>query len=139
MPLFKRMNQLTLTDLYNSNLFKLYYKLYRNKLPIYFECFLPSYGNSRYPLRYDGLHMPPAKREFCELNAKYQLHSLLRNITHPQISNSRRYPSRDGDPLIEQLILSSTQYQFSRHIKRTFIEAYPIHCDLIHCHNNCNQ
>ena len=84
MPLFKRMNQLTLTDLYNSNLLKLYYKLYRNKLPIYFECFLPSYGNSRYPLRYDGLHMPPANREFCELNAKYQLHSLLRNITHPQ-------------------------------------------------------
>ena len=41
--LFKRMNQLKLTDLYTCNLLKLYYKLYRNKFPDYFDNFLPEY------------------------------------------------------------------------------------------------
>ena len=41
-PIFKRMNQLKLTDMYTCNLLKLYYKLYRNKLPDYFDNFLPS-------------------------------------------------------------------------------------------------
>ena len=38
-PLLKIMNQLKLSDLYIINLLKLYYKLYRNRLPTYFECF----------------------------------------------------------------------------------------------------
>ena len=41
--LFKRTNQLKLTDLYTRNLLKLYYKLYRNKLPDHFDNFLPEY------------------------------------------------------------------------------------------------
>ena len=40
-PIFKRMNQLKLTDMYTCNFLKLYYKLYRNKLPDYFDNFLP--------------------------------------------------------------------------------------------------
>ena len=39
------MNQPKLSDLYIINLLKLYYKLYRNRLPTYFECFLPEYGD----------------------------------------------------------------------------------------------
>ena len=38
-PLLKIMSQPNLSDLYISNLLKLYYKLYRNRLPTYFECF----------------------------------------------------------------------------------------------------
>ena len=44
-PIFKRMNQLKLTDMYTCNLLKLYYKLYRNKLPDYFDNFLPEYAS----------------------------------------------------------------------------------------------
>ena len=50
-PIFKRMNQLKLTDMYTCNLLKLYYKLYRYKLPDYFDNFLPEYGVYRHNLR----------------------------------------------------------------------------------------
>ena len=40
----KKVNQPKLSDLYIINLLKLYYKLYRNRLPTYFECFFPKYG-----------------------------------------------------------------------------------------------
>ena len=38
------MNQLKLTDMYTCNLLKLYHKLYRNKLPDYFDNFPPEDG-----------------------------------------------------------------------------------------------
>ena len=44
------MNKLKLPDVYTFYLLKLYYKLYRNKLPSYFENFhnkLPQYGAYR--------------------------------------------------------------------------------------------
>ncbi len=63
--------------IFNCTFLKHYYKLYRNTLPIYFENFLPENGTPHYPLRYAGIHMPVANREFCKLNAKYQLHFLL--------------------------------------------------------------
>ena len=47
-PILKGMNQLKLPDMYTCQLFKLYYKLYRNKLPAYFKKFLPEYGDSQH-------------------------------------------------------------------------------------------
>ena len=47
-PILKNMNQLKLPDLYAFHLLKLYYKLYRNKLPPYFEIFIPHYEGSIY-------------------------------------------------------------------------------------------
>ena len=44
-PLFKKMNNLWVSDLYTCNLLKMYYKLYRNMLPVYFESFIPEYGD----------------------------------------------------------------------------------------------
>ena len=38
-PLFKQMNHVKLSDLYTCHLLKLYYTLYRNKLPSYFDNF----------------------------------------------------------------------------------------------------
>ena len=70
---------------HNSKLLKFYYKLYRNQPPCYFDSFLPTYGTSHYPLRYDGLHLPHANHMFCEVNAKYQLHKLLHAISHPHL------------------------------------------------------
>ena len=43
--LFRKMNRLRVSDLYTCNLLKLYYKLYRNILPGYFESFIPEYGD----------------------------------------------------------------------------------------------
>ena len=49
-PLLKIMSPPKLSDLYIINLLKLYYKLYRNRLPTYFECFLPEYGGHQHNL-----------------------------------------------------------------------------------------
>ena len=50
-PILKNMNQLKLPDLYTFHLLKLYYKLYRNNLPPYFENFIPQYGAYHQNLR----------------------------------------------------------------------------------------
>ena len=49
-PILKTMNQLKFSDMYTCHLLKLYYKLYRNRLPTYFENFIPEYGESRHML-----------------------------------------------------------------------------------------
>ena len=56
--ILKGMNQLKLPDMYTYQLLKLYYKLYRNKLPAYFENFLPEYGNSQHNLRNNYIRLP---------------------------------------------------------------------------------
>ena len=78
-PLLKIMNQPKLSDLYIINLLKLYYKLNRNRLPTYFECFFPEYGGYRYNLRNDLIRLPITRCEFEEMNAKYQMHRTLRD------------------------------------------------------------
>ena len=78
--LLKNMNQPKLSDLYIINLLKLYYKLYRNRLPTYFECSLPEYGDHRHNLRNDLIRLPIIRCEFEEINAKYQMHRTLRDL-----------------------------------------------------------
>ena len=85
------MNQPKLSDLYIINLLKLYYKLYRNRLPTYFECFLPEYGDHRHNLRNDLIRLPIIRCEFEEINAKYQMHRTHRDLASH--GNSVIYPN----------------------------------------------
>ena len=85
------MNQPKLSDLYISSLLKLYYKLYRNRLPTYFECFLPEYGDHRHNLRNDLIRLPIIRCEFEEINTKYQMHRTLRDLSSH--GNSVLYPN----------------------------------------------
>ena len=75
-PIFKRINQLKLTDMYTCNLLKMYYKLHRNKLPDYFDNLIPEYGVYRHNLRNDLIHLPAIRCDFREMNSKYQMHLL---------------------------------------------------------------
>ena len=54
-PLFKKMNNLRVSDLYTCNLLKMYYKLYSNMLPVYFKSFIPEYADYRHNLRNDQI------------------------------------------------------------------------------------
>ena len=47
-PLSIKMKELKLSDLYACNLFKLYYKLFGNRLPPYFNNFLPEFGEQNH-------------------------------------------------------------------------------------------
>ena len=85
-PLLKKMKQPKLSDLYTINLLKLYYKLYRNRLPTYFDCFLPEYGGHRHNLLNDLIQLPIIRCEFGEINAIYQLHRTLRELAKPSPS-----------------------------------------------------
>ena len=73
-PILKTMEQLNISDMYTCYLLKLYYKLYRNRLPPYFENFIPLYGESRHNLRNRCIYLPDIRCEFGKINAKYQMH-----------------------------------------------------------------
>ena len=76
MPILKGMDQLKLMylDMYTCHLIKLYYNFYRNKLPAYFETFIPEYGESQHDLRHNTIHLPAIRCEYEKMNAKYQMH-----------------------------------------------------------------
>ena len=62
------MNQLKLHDLYTCQLMKLYYKLYQNWLPVYFERFLPEYGEFQHDLRNNSIRLPAIRCEYGKIN-----------------------------------------------------------------------
>ena len=133
-PLLKTINQLKLVDMYNAKLLKFYYKLCRNQLPCYFYSFFPTYGTSHYPLlRYDGLHLPHANHKFCEVNAKYQLHQLLRAISHPLYAKERVFPIREEDDF--KYVTPPVLYVCQNGI----CDSYRVDCNLVNCINNCNR
>ena len=78
------MKQPKLSDLYTCNLLKLYHKLYRNRLPPYFDNFLPEFGEHNHMLRNDLIRLPVVRCEYGEMNAKYQMHLTLRNLANPR-------------------------------------------------------
>ena len=59
------------SDLYTCNLLKMYYKLCRNMLPVYFESFTPEYGDYHHNLRNDQIRLPLIRCEYGEMNVKY--------------------------------------------------------------------
>ena len=86
--ILKGMNQLKLHDLYTCQLMKLYYKLYRNWLPVYFERFLPEYGEFQHDLRNNSILLPAIRCEYGKIIAKYQMHLRLRefdNLARPNL------------------------------------------------------
>ena len=84
------MKQPKLSDLYTCHLLKLYHKLYRNRLLLYFDNFLPEFGEHNHMLRNDLIRLPVVRCEFGEMNAKYQMHLRLRNLANPK---NHHYPN----------------------------------------------
>ena len=62
---------------------KLDHKLYRNRLPPYFNNFLPEFGEHNHMLRNNLIRLPVVRCQFGEMNAKYQMHLRLRNLATP--------------------------------------------------------
>ena len=106
----------------------MYYKLYRNRLPPYFENFIPVYGDSRHNLRNRCIHLPDIRREFGKINAKYQMHVNLRELATP--GNPPIYPMID----INEDILSKSLTYYSNYIKSKFTASYSIDCNIINCY-----
>ena len=121
-PILKGMDQLKLPDMYTCHLIKLYYKLYRNKLPAYFEKFIPEYGESQHDLRHNNIRLPAIRCEYEKMNAKFQMHRRLREFANP--SRPPLYPTVH----IDMDTLSQSLTRFSKYIKSQLISSYSFHC-----------
>ena len=105
--------------MYTCHLIKLYYKLYRNELPAYFETFMSEYVESQRDLRHKK--SPFACNYMCEyekMNAKNLMRYRLRELASP--SRPPLYPivHIDGDTLSQSLT------RFSKYLKSQFISFY---------------
>ena len=127
-PLLKKMKQVKLSDLYTCHLLKLYYKLYRNRLPPYFDNFLPEYGYYTHNLRNDLIRLPAIRCEFGAMNAKYQMHLRLRELANP--SNPPLYPPM----LINVNTLNMSAQRFSDYLKTEVIKSYIDVCIMNDCY-----
>ena len=132
-PILKNMNQLKLPDLYTCHLLKLYYKLYRNKLPPYFENFIPQYGAYHQNLRNNHIRLPAIRCEFEKNNSKYQMHFRLRELASP--SNPPLYPNID----ISDDILSQSLSCFAKYVKSKYISSYSVTCNVKDCYTCDNS
>ena len=84
------MDQLKLPDMYTCHLLNiLHFKLYRNKLPAYFEKFIPEYGESQHDLRHNNIHLPAIRCEYEKMNAKYLGYEPADLTVHPPQKNDR--------------------------------------------------
>ena len=80
-----------------------------------------------------------ANHKYCEVNAKYQLHKLLRAISHPLYAKGRVFLIREEDTAIGVMILNMSPHQFSMFVKMAFVNFYRVDCNLVNCINNCNR
>ena len=126
------MNQLKLPDLYTFHLLKLCYKLYRNKLPPYFENFIVQYDAHHQNLRNNHIHLPAIRCEFEKNNSKYQLHFRLRELASP--SNPSLYPNIDiSDDILSQSLSCFAKSLKSKHIS-SYIIIYCVTCNVKDCY-----
>ena len=123
-PLFIKMNLHKLSDLYTCTcqLLKLYYRLYRNKLPRYFDNFLPESGIHNHTLRNDPIQLPAIRCDFGEINAKYQMHLRLRKLA----SDTPEYPPIE----ISEATLCTSVRCFSNNLKTQFVRSYSNLCNI---------
>ena len=129
------MNQLKLPDLYIFHLLKLYYKLYRNKLPPYFENFIPQYGAYHQNLRNSHIRLPAIGCEFEKNNSKYQMHFRLRELANPP-SNPPLYLNID----ISDDILSQSLSCVAKYVQSKYISSYYVKCNVKDCYTCiCNN
>ena len=88
---FKELKIPMLKDLYTIQLYKIYYKIIHNILPVYFQRFLPNYNNGsadsdrhvtesahNHNLRHQALRLPMTRKECYVQSTKYQLFKLIK-------------------------------------------------------------
>ena len=124
--LYIKMKQPKLSDLDTCNLLKLYHKLYRNRLPPYFDNFLPEFGEHNHMLRNDQIRLPVVRCEFGEMNAKYQMHLRLRNLANP---GNQQFPNIE----ITADTLGTSIQCFFKYLKTQFVRSYSNICNLNDC------
>ena len=77
---FKELQITMLKELHYKQLYKIYYKNVNNLLPAYFRRFSPNYDDGidhNHDLRYNGLRLPMARKEYYVQCTKYKFRKLI--------------------------------------------------------------
>ena len=113
------MNILKIKDLFDIQLYKLYYRIVNNRLPLYFRSFDPHIRNEEhYHLRYSTLRLPMTRREYYVQCTKYQFLKLLRETPLDVLSN----------------VSSQSLYQFAFQLKIAKLNNYEPNCNIRDCY-----
>ena len=117
-PIFNKYTLIKIHDLYKLQLYKLFYRLCNNLLPLYFNSFFPTVNRTNYNLRNESIKLPMTRRTFCVQSTKYQLHLLLRTTLH-------KY---------SELADTSSMYAYTSRIKTHLISGYNPNCVIPNCY-----
>ena len=81
-PIFKKLHMVKVTDMFRIALWKLYYKLRNNLLPLYFNYMKPNLPVicNHYNVRNPKFHLPLNKHEFAKHLLQYCLIKLLNEL-----------------------------------------------------------
>ena len=101
-------------------LWKFYFKLMNNKLPIYFENMKPVFPRicENYDIRRPSFHLPPINHDFAEQLLCYQLTTMLNE------NGSTSFSSKE---------ITNSVSGFSYYLKNVIIDRYIINCNVINC------
>ena len=117
-PIFNKYTLIKIHDLYKLQLYKLFYRLCNNLLPLYFNSFFPTVNRTNYNLRNESIKLPMTRRTFYVQSTKYQLHLLLRTTLH-------KY---------SELADTSSLYAYTSRIKTHLISGYNPNCVIPNCY-----
>ena len=117
-PIFKNLSILRLSDLYSLQLFKFHYKNTNNKLPAYFNSFIPDISTHEHNLRSRTIRLPLTKREFFVQSTKYQYIRFLRETDQAILNRSMTH--------------SLPHFIFT--IKTSMFTDYDPHCYVNNCY-----
>ena len=111
-PILNKYTLIKIHDLYKLQLYKLFYRLCNNILPLYFNSFFPTVNRTNYILRNESIKLPMTRRTFYVQSTKYQLHLLLHTTLH-------KY---------SELADTSFMYAYTSRIKTYLISGYNPNC-----------
>ena len=117
-PIFNKYTLIKIHDLYKLQLYKLFYRLCNNLLPLYFNSFFPTVNRTNYNLRNESIKLPMTRRTFYVQSTKYQLHLLLRTTLH-------KY---------SELADTSSLYAYTSRIKTHLVSGYNPNCVIPNCY-----
>ena len=124
------LNLLKLKDIYILKVFKFYFKLSNNELPLYFDEYIPLIEpiTRRYERRQYFLETYRVNHEYAKICLKYQLVNLL-NMVNEQYVNTNNMLQHS---LTNVTLLS--YINFSKFITDHTISTYSHRCTIINCY-----
>ena len=129
-PIFKTLNLLKLKDIYILKVFKFYFKLSNNELPLYFDEYIPLIEpiTRRYERRQYFLETYRVNHEYAKICLKYQLVNLLNMVNEQYVdTNNMLQYSLTNVTLLSYI-------NFSKFITDHTISTYSHRCTITNCY-----